>query len=68
MWTDQNLAALEEVRAQMTEQNRAMFDEFSQARQGVIVGRLLAVCRSGVFRQTVLGSIGLFIGVSLNKI
>lgn len=68
MWTDQNLAALEGVRAQMTEQNRAIFDEFSQARQKVIAGRLLAVRRSGVFRQTVLGSIGLFIGVSLNKI
>jgi hypothetical protein len=67
-WTDMNLVVLEGFREHMTVQNREIFAEFSQARRKPLVQRLLAVRRSGVYRQTLLGSLGLFIGVLLNKI
>jgi hypothetical protein len=67
-WTDKNVAALENFRPHMAAANRATFDTFCAARRQGLVGRILGVRRSGVYRQTVLGSIGLVIGTVLNKI
>jgi hypothetical protein len=52
----------------MSAASRATFDTFSAARKQGLIGRILGVRRSGVYRQTVLGSIGLVIGTILNKI
>ena len=67
-WTDKNVAALENFRPHMSAASRTTFDTFCAARQQGLVGRILGVRRSGVYRQTVLGSIGLVIGTILNKI
>jgi glycosyltransferase involved in cell wall biosynthesis len=67
-WTDMNLRALESVRAHMTEESHATFDAFREARRRDMIGRLIAVRRSGVYRQTFVGEVGLLIGVALNKI
>jgi glycosyltransferase involved in cell wall biosynthesis len=67
-WTDMNLSALEGFRPHMTEDNRATFDAFRRARQHGLVRRLLGIRRSGVYRQTRLGQVGLIIGTALNKI
>jgi glycosyltransferase involved in cell wall biosynthesis len=67
-WTDKNVAALENFRPHMSAASRATFDTFCAARKQGLIGRILGVRRSGVYRQTVLGSIGLVIGTILNKI
>jgi glycosyltransferase involved in cell wall biosynthesis len=67
-WTDQNIAALEAFRPHMTPESRLTFDTFCEARKQGLVARVRGVHRSGVYRQTVLGSIGLTIGAILNQI
>jgi glycosyltransferase involved in cell wall biosynthesis len=67
-WTDRNLAALEPFRACMSDESRRIFDVFCTARKQGLWKRLAGVRRSGVYRQTVFGSIGLVVGVVLNKI
>jgi glycosyltransferase involved in cell wall biosynthesis len=67
-WTDQNILALSGFRSHMSNDSRATFDAFCKARERDLAGRVGGVWRSGVYRQTVFGSIGLMIGVALNKI
>jgi glycosyltransferase involved in cell wall biosynthesis len=67
-WTDMNLRALESVSAQMTEESRATLDTFREARLRDMIPRLIGVRRSGVYRQTLMGQIGLAVGVAFNKI
>jgi glycosyltransferase involved in cell wall biosynthesis len=67
-WTDQNIAALEGFRPNMTAESRLTFDTFCEARKQRLIARVRGVHRSGVYRQTVLGSIGLTIGAILNRI
>jgi glycosyltransferase involved in cell wall biosynthesis len=67
-WTDMNLGALEGFRPHMSEDNRATFDAFRQARRQGPIRRLRDIHRLGVYRQTFLGQLGLIIGVALNKI
>jgi len=67
-WTDQNIHALEGIRPRMSETSRATFDAFCEARKQNLAGRVRGVWRSGVYRQTVFGSIGLMAGVMLNKV
>ena len=67
-WTDQNLAALESFRPHMSAASRATFDTFCEARKQGLVRRVLGFRRSGVYRQTILGSIGLVLGAIINKI
>ena len=67
-WVDANLRALERVRHLMTPENRQVLDEFSRARQRWIGARLLGLRRSGIFRQTVLGNLGLSLAALINRL
>jgi glycosyltransferase involved in cell wall biosynthesis len=67
-WTDQNIEALDSFRPHMSAASRATFDAFCDARRQRLVARIRGVRRAGVYRQTVLGSIGLVVGIILNKI
>jgi glycosyltransferase involved in cell wall biosynthesis len=67
VWNDMNISALGKMRLYMTAPNRRRLDEFSGARGGNILSRLLAVRRAGVYRQTVWGNVGLLGSVVLNK-
>jgi glycosyltransferase involved in cell wall biosynthesis len=67
-WNDMNLAALFTMRHHLTPQCRAQLDEFATARQCGLVSRFLGMSRSGVYRQTTLGNIGLLIGIFFNRV
>lgn len=67
VWNEMNVSALDKMRMHMTSQNRRRLDEFSGARGGNILSRLLAVRRAGVYRQTVWGNVRLLGSVALNK-
>lgn len=67
-WTEQNIAALERVRPWMTPQARDVLSEFRRGRELPLLRRLAALRRSGVYRQTTIGDLGLLFGTALNRI
>ncbi|SRR6266540_932361 len=67
-WTDMNEVALSKFRPFMTDLNREIFDLFCNARHATFFARLVGIARSGVYRQTLLGNIGLTAAAILKKI
>lgn len=67
-WNDQNIHALQQIRSNMTPENRRIFDEFSKARRSWFLFRLFGIKRCNVYRQTFLGNIGLIVAIFLKKI
>ena len=67
-WTDMNEAALLRFRPYMTEVNREIFDLFCSARDARFLERLVGLGRSGVYRQTFLGNVGLLVATVLKKL
>jgi hypothetical protein len=67
-WTDMNVAALERIESLMTDDNRKTFDLFRQARQAPLLPRALGLMRAGIYRQTLLGDVGLAAAAILGKI
>ena len=67
-WSDQNIAALKTIEDQLTPENREIFNKFASARNKSLFTRLIGIRRSGVYRQTTFGNIGLLVATILNKI
>lgn len=67
-WNDTNLKALSECRHSLTAENRQILNDFMGARQSRLLKRLWLFKRSGIYRQTLLGNLGLLLGILLNKV
>jgi hypothetical protein len=67
-WSDLNEAALMRVRPVMGAQNQQIFDLFRKARRSRLLRRAAGIARAGVYRQTLLGNLGLAAAVMLKKI
>ena len=67
-WNDANLASLNEIRDLLTPENRDLLDNFTKARSGGVLQRVAGLRRTGVFRQTALGNIGLVIAAVINRL
>jgi glycosyltransferase involved in cell wall biosynthesis len=68
-WNDLNLAALEAVPSSfVSPTNRLVIEQFSEARSGPLTRRCLCLLRSRVYRQTLLGNLGLMAATILRKI
>jgi glycosyltransferase involved in cell wall biosynthesis len=67
-WTDAHEVALTKFRPRMTPANRELFDLFQEARHSGFHNRLRMMNRSGVYRQTRFGNIGLVAATLLKKI
>jgi glycosyltransferase involved in cell wall biosynthesis len=67
-WADMNVAALERVEDLMTVENKATFDLFRRARKKNAVARVCGIIRSGVYRQSRLGDLGLLAAAIAGKI
>lgn len=67
-WVDANVRALQRVQHLMTPENQRILDAFVQARQRRLAYRLLELRRSGVFRQTLLGNLGLLAAATINRL
>jgi hypothetical protein len=52
----------------MTAENRDLFDLFCAARQRSFIGRQIGFLKTGVYRQTLLGNLGLMLAISTRKI
>jgi glycosyltransferase involved in cell wall biosynthesis len=67
-WTDENIAALQTISHLLTEENRTILDEFAKSRDGRLSTRLAGLWDCGVYRQTLLGNMGLIAASLLRKI
>jgi glycosyltransferase involved in cell wall biosynthesis len=67
-WTNMHMLALEELRPRMTPENKKIFEIFAAARDGNVLTRPIGFGRAGIYRQTVLGNIGLIGAAFFDKI
>ena len=67
-WTELNVGALAPFRPRMTPENRALFDLFCASRKRGFFGRQIGFLKTGVYRQTLLGNLGLILAVLAKKI
>ncbi|MER9301487.1 glycosyltransferase family 2 protein [Mesorhizobium sp. M0293] len=67
-WTDLNLDGLAVNRDLLTEDAAACFDLFTNGRQGGLFRRLAGLRKSGVYRQTLPGTLGLYLAFILGRI
>jgi glycosyltransferase involved in cell wall biosynthesis len=67
-WNSINVAGLETIRSRLTDENRLILDQFKALRSRRFPGRLLSLKRSGVYRQTVLGNLGLIMAAVIKEI
>ncbi len=63
-----HIQSLQAVRHLLTPENTKILDEFSSARDRWLIPRLLGIWKSGVYRQTMIGTIGLVIAAVFKKI
>ena len=67
-WNSRHLKLCSTFESILTEENKKIMEYFCQARQAAFPARLWYASRSGIFRQTTIGNIGLLIAVIFNKI
>lgn len=67
-WNSMNISALEAHQSLLTEQNRQTLQRYAKARQQILPLRLIQVKRSGVYRQTLMGNLGLLFAATFKKL
>lgn len=67
-WNDSNIAALYKLQHKLTAKNMHTLEHFAGARHMSLVSRLIHLKRSGIYRQTLLGNLGLIIAAVFGKI
>lgn len=67
-WNAQHVEALRRVEHLLTEDNKALLDEFRSIRTEALPMRLRILYRSGLHRQTLLGNFGLLVAAVLKQI
>jgi glycosyltransferase involved in cell wall biosynthesis len=69
LWADLNLKALSCIETRLTPQNRQILEAFKVARaQKSLIPRLIGVARSGIYRQSFIDNLGLYIAAALNRL
>jgi glycosyltransferase involved in cell wall biosynthesis len=68
LWNDANLAALKSIKYLLSQENQKLFAEFSESRSKGIYSRFQGVLRSGVYRQTFFGNLGLVVASIFKKL
>ena len=67
-WNEQNILAINSIKARLTPENQLIFARFLTARRSFLVLRMWYFLRSGIYRQTLIGNLGLIIAMIFNKI
>ncbi len=67
-WNERNIDALLKLGDRLTPENRAILERFARARHRSMLPRLIALKRCGIYRQTLLGNLGLAAAAIFNKI
>jgi hypothetical protein len=67
-WNEQTVNALESMQHRLSQEHRATFEHFKIARNQALLPRILSYLRAGIYRQTLLGNLGLVLAAFLRKI
>lgn len=67
-WNKDNIKALRSLGSSLTDENQKILDEFSKARDLNLIPRLIGLKRSGIYRQTLLGNLGLIVAAIFKRI
>jgi hypothetical protein len=68
-WNDTNITALQHLPPNLLlPKNKDVLALFAKARRAPMLKRLIYLRRSGVYRQTLLGDIALFVAAIINRI
>jgi glycosyltransferase involved in cell wall biosynthesis len=67
-WIDLNMAALRPLRGRMTPENQVLFDLFCEARDRPFFDRQIGLLKTGIYRQTPLGNVGMIVASLLKKL
>lgn len=67
-WNDSNIAGLRKLQHKLTPENRETLDRFAKAREMSLMPRLIHLKRSGIYRQTLFGNLGLIVAAIFGKI
>jgi hypothetical protein len=67
-WNDINLRWLGQIRAELRPENIRVLECFARARTGWLPQRLWLLWRSGVYRQTFVENVALFVGATIRRL
>lgn len=67
-WNDKNIQALQKIQHKLTPDNQKTLAQFSKARQMRLLPRIFGLKKSGIYRQTLLGNLGLVFGAVFKRI
>jgi len=67
-WNDRNISALTNVRFILSTESQHILDEFVALRKMGMIKRMVTFYRSGIYRQTFLGNVGLLAGILLDRV
>lgn len=67
-WNDAKIHALQQINDELTEKNQKIFRTFLTARKKKLFTRMIGLKRSGIYRQTFLGNLGLIVATIFNKV
>lgn len=67
-WTMRNLAGLRQCADLLTGEAIAVLDRLERARESGVAARIGHLIRSGVYRQTVPGNVGLYLAAAINRL
>ncbi len=67
-WTELHVSALARLEDVMTDENRKTFEQFRRSRKRSSLPRAYGLIRAGVYRQTLLGNIGLLAAALAGKV
>lgn len=68
LWNETNLKALKDNKIFLTVENQLVLNDFIKLRKLPFFKRLYLFKQSGIYRQTVLGNMGLLLGILINKV
>lgn len=67
-WIDNNIISLQVISHRFTAENRTTLERFTKARKNRLFGRFWGFIGSGVYRQTLLGNLGLIVAVIMRRV
>ena len=67
-WNPKSLAAIAPIRDQMTSDSKDVFDKFNAARIGPVWRRLRNLWGSGVYRQSISGTLAIYVLCALGRL
>lgn len=67
-WNDRNILALTKIEHRLAPENKEILNQFAEARSKGLFSRFVGIKRSGVYRQTFFGNLGLVVAVFFGKI